>query len=66
MEFQRGRQIDHLHLRVKYLEASKRFYRAALAALRDYAWVNLSERDAPAFMDLLRRRGSGWRTASIS
>src|SRR4051794_5553335 len=28
-----GRLIDHVHLRVKDLEASKRFYRAALRAL---------------------------------
>jgi catechol 2,3-dioxygenase-like lactoylglutathione lyase family enzyme len=35
MELHRGRLIDHLHLRAKDLEASKRFYRAALAALRD-------------------------------
>ena len=28
-----GRLIDHLHLRVADLEASKRFYRAALEAL---------------------------------
>lgn len=34
MEFHRGRLVDHLHLRVKDLKASKRFYRAALGALR--------------------------------
>lgn len=34
MELHRGRLIDHLHLRAKDLDASKRFYRAALAALR--------------------------------
>ncbi len=28
-----GRLIDHLHLRVRDLDASKRFYRAALASL---------------------------------
>jgi catechol 2,3-dioxygenase-like lactoylglutathione lyase family enzyme len=33
MEFHRGRLIDHVHLRVKDLEASKRFYRAVLAAI---------------------------------
>lgn len=33
MEFQRGRLIDHLHLRVADLEASKRFYQAVLTAL---------------------------------
>ena len=33
MEFHRGRLIDHVHLRVKDLEASKRFYRAVLSAI---------------------------------
>jgi catechol 2,3-dioxygenase-like lactoylglutathione lyase family enzyme len=33
MEFHRGRMLDHVHLRVRDLEASKRFYRAALEAL---------------------------------
>ena len=33
MEFHRGRLLDHVQLRVKDLEASKRFYRAVLAAL---------------------------------
>jgi catechol 2,3-dioxygenase-like lactoylglutathione lyase family enzyme len=33
MEFHRGRPIDHVHLRVSDLAASKRFYRAVLAAL---------------------------------
>jgi catechol 2,3-dioxygenase-like lactoylglutathione lyase family enzyme len=33
MEFHRGRIIDHVHLRVRDLEASKRFYRAVLEAL---------------------------------
>ncbi len=28
MEFHKGRLIDHVHIRVKDLEASKRFYRA--------------------------------------
>ena len=32
MEFHRGRLIDHVHLRVRDLEASKRFYRAVLEA----------------------------------
>lgn len=32
-EFHRGRLIDHVHLRVADLEASKRFYRAVLATL---------------------------------
>lgn len=33
MQFHVGRLIDHLHLRVSDLEASKRFYRAVFAAL---------------------------------
>ena len=33
MEFHRGRLIDHVHLRVKDVEASKRFYRAVLGAV---------------------------------
>jgi catechol 2,3-dioxygenase-like lactoylglutathione lyase family enzyme len=33
MEFHQGRLLDHVHLRVRDLEASKRFYRGALEAL---------------------------------
>jgi catechol 2,3-dioxygenase-like lactoylglutathione lyase family enzyme len=33
MEFHRGRLVDHIHLRAKNLEASRRFYKAVLAAL---------------------------------
>jgi catechol 2,3-dioxygenase-like lactoylglutathione lyase family enzyme len=33
MEIYRGRLIDHVHLRVADLEASKRFYQAVLGAL---------------------------------
>ena len=33
MEFHRGRLLDHVHLRVRDLEASKGFYRAVLASL---------------------------------
>lgn len=33
MRFHRGRVVDHIHLRVADLEASRRFYRAALSAL---------------------------------
>jgi catechol 2,3-dioxygenase-like lactoylglutathione lyase family enzyme len=33
VEFHLGRLIDHVHLRVKDLDASKRFYRAVLTAL---------------------------------
>ena len=38
-EFHLGRLIDHVHLRVRDLEASKRFYRAALEAIgRGLTW----------------------------
>ena len=33
MQFDRGRLIDHVHLRVKDVEASKRFYRAVFESL---------------------------------
>jgi catechol 2,3-dioxygenase-like lactoylglutathione lyase family enzyme len=33
MEFHQGRLLDHVHLRVRDLDASKRFYRAALEAV---------------------------------
>jgi catechol 2,3-dioxygenase-like lactoylglutathione lyase family enzyme len=33
MEYHRGRTIDHVHLRVRDLDASRRFYEAALGAL---------------------------------
>jgi catechol 2,3-dioxygenase-like lactoylglutathione lyase family enzyme len=33
MEFHQGRLLDHVHLRVRDLEASKRFYRAVVEAL---------------------------------
>jgi catechol 2,3-dioxygenase-like lactoylglutathione lyase family enzyme len=33
MEYHRGRLFDHIQLRVRDLEASKRFYRAVLGAL---------------------------------
>lgn len=32
MQFHRGRLIDHVHLRAQDLEATKKFYRAVLAA----------------------------------
>src|ERR1043166_3185383 len=33
MRYHQGRLIDHVHLRVRDVEASRRFYRAALDAL---------------------------------
>lgn len=49
MEAHRGRLIDHLHLKVRDLEASKRFYKAALAALD----IPLTEGDGHFFADEL-------------
>jgi catechol 2,3-dioxygenase-like lactoylglutathione lyase family enzyme len=55
MELHRGRLLDHLHLRVRDLEASKRFYKAAMDALQiplvegqghfyaDELWVDVGE-----------------------
>lgn len=55
MELHRGRLIDHLHLKVRDLEASKRFYRACAEVLGvpiveapehffiDELWVDLGE-----------------------
>lgn len=49
METHRGRLIDHLHLKVKDLDASKRFYKAALAALE----IPLVEGEGHFFADEL-------------
>jgi catechol 2,3-dioxygenase-like lactoylglutathione lyase family enzyme len=55
MELHRGRLIDHLHFRVRDLEASKRFYRAVMAVLdvpveesvdhlaADELWIDVGE-----------------------
>ena len=43
MEHQRGRLIDHVHLRVADLAASKRFYRAVVAALGLHDAIRESE-----------------------
>jgi len=43
MEFHRGRLIDHVHLRAKDLEATKRFYRAVLQALGKGAAIQEDE-----------------------
>lgn len=55
MELHRGRLLDHLHLKVRDLAASRRFYEAALGALgvpvvagdghfyADELWVDLDE-----------------------
>ncbi|WP_289296991.1 VOC family protein [uncultured Reyranella sp.] len=49
MNIHRGRLIDHLHLKVNDLDASKRFYKAALAALE----IPLVEGDGHFFADEL-------------
>jgi catechol 2,3-dioxygenase-like lactoylglutathione lyase family enzyme len=55
MEMHRGRMLDHLHLKVRDLEASRRFYEAALQVLgipltaaethffADELWVDVGE-----------------------
>ena len=43
MEFHRGRLIDHVHLRAKDLDATKRFYRAVLQALGKGAAIQEDE-----------------------
>lgn len=45
MEFHTGRLFDHVHIRVKDFDASKRFYRAVLAVLG----VPISDDDARVF-----------------
>jgi catechol 2,3-dioxygenase-like lactoylglutathione lyase family enzyme len=43
MEFHQGRLLDHVHLRVRDLEASKRFYRTVLEPLgRGLTWESES------------------------
>ncbi|MET0273129.1 MAG: VOC family protein [Phenylobacterium sp.] len=49
MELHRGRLIDHLHLHARDLEASKRFYQAALEALG----LAITEGDGHFFCDEL-------------
>ena len=44
MEFHRGRLVDHIHLRVADLEASKLFYRSVLTALGRIEAVEEDER----------------------
>jgi catechol 2,3-dioxygenase-like lactoylglutathione lyase family enzyme len=59
MKFHRGRLIDHVHLRARDLDASRRFYRAVLHALgredairegadffsADELWIDRAERN---------------------
>jgi catechol 2,3-dioxygenase-like lactoylglutathione lyase family enzyme len=45
MQYHRGRLIDHLHLHVRDLEASKAFYKAVLDALDSGATIQ----DGPGF-----------------
>jgi catechol 2,3-dioxygenase-like lactoylglutathione lyase family enzyme len=58
MQVQRGRLIDHIHLRTSDLDAAKRFYKAVLAAvgvpvadapdhlLADELWVDVGEQSS--------------------
>jgi catechol 2,3-dioxygenase-like lactoylglutathione lyase family enzyme len=66
-ELHRGRLIDHLHLVVHDIEASRRFYAAALGALDipiggsepDYFWADelfVSSRDSKAAQGVLTGR----------
>jgi catechol 2,3-dioxygenase-like lactoylglutathione lyase family enzyme len=63
--FYRGRLIDHVHLRVSDLEASKRFYRAVLGALGreptsesdahinfDELWIDAADEAGPSRVHL--------------
>ena len=51
MELHRGRLIDHVHLRTRDIDASKRFYRAVLKALG--LVHSLVERDRDFYADEL-------------
>ncbi|ESQ77491.1 VOC family protein [Asticcacaulis sp. YBE204] len=44
MEYHTGRLIDHVHLVVKDLDASKRFYKAAISAVKPDVRINESDR----------------------
>lgn len=63
--YHRGRLIDHVHLRVKDLAASKRFYRAVLATLGreptfesdeainfDELWIDTADKAGPSRVHL--------------
>ena len=64
MELHRGRLFDHVHLRVKDLDAAKRFYKAAFDALGlpmvetddyffcDELWVDVGEPDSHSHVHL--------------
>jgi catechol 2,3-dioxygenase-like lactoylglutathione lyase family enzyme len=49
MKFHQGRLIDHVHLRVADIEASKRFYRAALATLGREVREGVDHEEQPYF-----------------
>jgi len=65
MNLHRGRLIDHVHLRVRDLDASKRFYRAVLGALGrevtgeserhinfDELWIDAADERGPSRVHL--------------
>jgi catechol 2,3-dioxygenase-like lactoylglutathione lyase family enzyme len=56
-----GRLLDHLHLRVRDLEASKRFYRAVVAVLG----LELGEREGAFWVDELFVSDDGPATANL-
>jgi catechol 2,3-dioxygenase-like lactoylglutathione lyase family enzyme len=62
VEFRQGRLFDHVHVRVRDLEASKRFYRAVLEALG----LSLSRENERAFVaDELYVSADGEPTAGL-
>ena len=62
MEFHRGRLLDHVHLRVRDLDASKRFYREALEPLG----LGLThERESSLAADELFVSGDGEPTTNV-
>jgi catechol 2,3-dioxygenase-like lactoylglutathione lyase family enzyme len=62
MEFHQGRLLDHVHLRVRDLEASKRFYRAVLEAV---GLALTSERESSFSADELYVSGDGEPTSGV-
>ena len=61
MEFQRGRLIDHVHLRVRDLERSERFYAAALGCVG----LELQKGEGYFWSDELFVSGDGPPTANL-
>ena len=81
MELKRGRMIDHLHLRTRDLEASRRFYTAVLGVLgieivnapthffADELWVDAGEQSSHvhfAFQSPDRATVERWYAAGLA